>query len=178
MNVRAYSRTAARLHEGVRRLWPKSMDPLATPGPPVAPWCLFGSAVLELHGLRASISDLDVAVDYRLWGFLAGSMSYEVRLPDPAHPPFLVGRDGDLTSGLGEVHIFYAWRADEPEVDLPLARSLSRPMADWPFWPVPPLTEIRKHKQLSLERHGSHGRWAKHQADVAAIDAYLTRVSL
>jgi hypothetical protein len=131
-----------------------------------APYALFGSAVLLLHGLRTEIGDIDVFVDHRVWEKLSGGINWHARCPDPDHPVFL---EWNHCNGL-KVHAFYAWRNDEPEVDAFAARSTAELIGGW--W-CTPLELIRLHKQMSTRRHGSGGRWTKHVDDVAAIDGRL-----
>lgn len=130
------------------------------------PWALFGSAVMQLHGLRDEISDVDVAVHHRVFEVLANSIAFELRCPDPAHPPFLVFRDAG-----GDCAIFYAWRSDEPEVNLGWVRLYSEVVKDWP---CAPLIEIAKHKLASIryvqDRFGHvPERWGKHVDDYGRI---------
>jgi hypothetical protein len=131
-----------------------------------APYALFGSAVLLLHGLRKEIADIDVFVDHRVWEELAGRLIWRVRYPNPDHPVFL---EWNHCHGL-KVHAFYAWRHDEPEVDAFAARSTAELVGGW--W-CTSLKLIRLHKTTAIYRHGAQGPWAKHTDDIAAIDAKL-----
>ena len=134
------------------------------------PWCLFGSAVMQLHGLRDDVSDIDVAVSAPMFECLANRLITCTHVPDSRHPPFL-----DVRAGGGSAHIFYAWRADEPEVDLGQCRALAEQVDGW--W-CAPLREIRRHKVAGdvycMQRYGHIPlRYQKHAKDVKLIDAYL-----
>lgn len=141
---------------------------LTEPGGPGRPWALFGSAVLKLHGLRERIGDIDVSVDHAVWVYLANHPMWEVRVPDPAHPPYCARKCGGL-----EVHAFYTWQADEPEVDLLTARIHAQLIHGWY---ATPLRLVRTHKLLSVQRHPGSEPHEKHKADILAIDRELRRV--
>lgn len=129
-----------------------------------APWALFGSTVMMLHGIRERIGDVDVFVAPAIWEHLAGRLAWRVRLPHPTDPAILERRVGGF-----RVHAFYTWTPRDPWVDAAAARERAELVDGW--W-CAPLDEIRKHKA---------GAWAdrpdtthaKHAADVKAIDAYL-----
>jgi len=124
---------------------------------------------MQLHGLRGDIADVDVAVDHTLWERLARTVNYGVHVPRPDHPPYLEGYEAGA-----HVHVFYAWRPDEPEVDLVWCRRLAERVGEGiNAWPCAPLVHVRAHKLGSIKRYGSEGRWAKHVADVEAIDNYI-----
>lgn len=138
-------------------------------------WALFGSAVMQLHGLRDVISDVDVAVDYRIWETLANGLNCSLRLPDRRHPPYL-----EFTDGGGKCHLFYDWRADEPEINIPdcihMAQRSGPSVLDW--W-ITPLPIILRQKEASLaycmERYGEiPDRWKKHETDREKIWGYLS----
>lgn len=149
----------------------RTAELLARPGGPPSwvrdeamPWCAFGSFPLYLHGIRKEYSDIDLFVAPELWQRMVHGWS--VRLPDPAHPPFLTRT---FVGGV-EVNAFYAWRADEPEVDATICRRQAAFVHDMP---CAPLALIREHKAVTLERYPDSARHAKHRADVAAIDAFV-----
>lgn len=166
-------RLKALLNDGVRQLESRRLE---TSGafspwkPGTKPWCLFGSAVMQLHLLRDDISDVDVAVNYRLFEMLANTVACRFEMPRRDHPPLLVFRDGGA-----DCHIFYDWRHDEPAIDLDDCRRTSHIVNGWP---CTPLREIRAHKQASIDycwvRYGYvPPRWQKHVHDRDAIDRYL-----
>lgn len=153
-------RLEAVLHDAEDRIPARSRPPRG--------WALFGSAVMQQHGLRERISDVDVAVHHTLWECLARTISCKLMLPRPDHPPYL-----EYTVGGGKAHLFYAWRDDEPQISIPECVAMGERVNGW--W-CTPLWIIRNHKQASIDicmrRYGCvPPRWEKHIADRDAIDA-------
>jgi hypothetical protein len=138
---------------------------------------IFGSAVMELMGMPRQAADLDIAVRPWLFRVLRDRNWVELTGDEPSHPTFLEWRSqqrGRLT-----VHAFYAWRADQPEIDL--TEVLDRSVLTADNWPAAPLSILRSQKKCSLE-HGyaavgsrdlTGSRWEKHQRDLAMIDKWV-----
>jgi hypothetical protein len=137
---------------------------------PLPTWALFGSAVLELHGLREEIADVDIAVSHGMFERLAGRLATALRVPYPFHPPYLEMRDGG-----GCVHIFYDWRHDEPLIDLREVRRESSVHGESVAeqWPATSLRVVRGHKIACEIYHGTQGRWSKHSDDLAKLNEHL-----
>jgi hypothetical protein len=132
---------------------------------------LFGSAVLALHRLRDEIGDVDLAVTPEAFAKLE-RQGWCVERGDglPGHPPFLA-----LRLGGHDVNAFQSWRADQPEIDIPLVirRAVSVHM-----WPCAPLALVAHHKATSLVRAWQAGvdPHRKHTFDLANITARLAAV--
>lgn len=162
-----FHQTRSHLNEWVDRLGSRRSG-----WPVERPWALFGSAVMQLHDLREDISDVDIAVHFELFEALAGDSWSKLRVPHAMHPPYIERRD---VGGNGNVHIFYDWRRDEPEIDMHEVRRGDLIIGGWP---CAPLTLIRNHKMWSSvycqRRFGCvPAPWRKHEADIEAIDRYL-----
>lgn len=135
----------------------------------VAPYALFGSAVLLQHGLLRDISqigDIDVFVDHYIWEHLGGSLNWRVRCPDSDHPPYL--EFNHLNGKI--VHAFYAWRVDEPEVNARACRATAEEVDGW--W-CTRLIDIHRHKARSVANWPDDPRQVKHLAHLKAIEAHL-----
>lgn len=132
---------------------------------PVASWCVFGSAVMRLHGLLARpMGDLDVFVLPQIWVRLAGHPAWALQLPDPAHPPFLER----LYAGK-HVHVFYDWRHDEP---IRGSEVMARAEQVHGWWTAR-LEDVLAHKVYSVGKYSGSERHLKHRADAARIAEYL-----
>jgi hypothetical protein len=152
------------LNEGADRFVNQGPD-----GFPGAEWALFGSLVLVLHGLRESISDVDVFVEPELWLGLSGSLNWRVRLPHIADPPFLERNVGGFRA-----HAFYQWTPRDPWVDADKARGHAETIDGWK---CTPLELIREHKTGAWDNNPGSGAHEKHARDVRAIDEYLGRAA-
>lgn len=134
----------------------------------VAPYALFGSAVLLQHGLLGigDIGDIDVFVDHRVWEHLGGSLNWRVRCPNPEHPPYL---EWNRLNGK-VIHAFYAWRPDESEVNPRACRATAELVDGW--W-CTRLIDIHHHKVRSVANWPDDPRQAKHLTHMRAIEAHL-----
>lgn len=128
---------------------------------------LFGSAPMLLAGLRDSIGDIDLFVTPGAWSRLIERGWTSRRGDEAHHPPYLE------RFGLGEgltVHAFWAWRADEPEID-PWEALCERETVRG--WPCIPLELLVKHKRAAGVYRGTGGVFEKHVRDVQAIVHHL-----
>lgn len=135
---------------------------------------LFGSVVLERHGLRDRVGDVDLFVSVGLFTRLERRPGWMLEHGEhPGHPVYLVRSEAEL-----EVHAFYAWRGDEPEVDAQEALDAALDVGPLLY---APLALVRKHKAGALryvtDRQGIVDyvgtRWEKHLRDLERIDALL-----
>jgi hypothetical protein len=150
----------------------------AMAGPPLrGNVALFGSSTMELEGLARDPSDVDLAVRPWVFGYLRKRNWGEMTGDDPSHPAFLEWRD--QPSRRLTVHAFYAWRSDQPEIDLTEVLDCAVIAANG--WPMAPLSILRSQKECSLE-HGyaavgsrdlAGSRWEKHQRDLVLIDEWI-----
>lgn len=148
------------------------LDELAhmEPGPhgDFAPYALFGSVVMVLHGLPLGqdrqVGDVDVFVSPWIWEQLAGRTAWVVDLPDPADPPY-------AWRGIGGLRIcaFYRWTAQDPEVNADHCRLYAKKVHG--CW-CAPLEVVRLHKAMAI-KHGTEGRFAKHIEDTQIIGQHL-----
>jgi len=134
----------------------------ALPAKGGAPYALFGSAVMLLHGLRDEIADVDVFVAPVVYAALLRS-GWEAQKPDPYDPSFLEREVNGY-----QVHAFYAWTDKDPEVNADQCRRTAELAHGW--W-CTPLDLIRLHKVMA-RKHGNSPRHRKHAADVIVIDRY------
>lgn len=133
-----------------------------------APYAFFGSTVLALHGLRDQISDIDVFLDHRIWECCAGRLMWQLKLPNPDHPPYI-----EKYAAGYKVNGFYRWRADEAGViDADGGRREAEKIGGGTSTSVYciPLVTVRRHKIYSIDLYGDQGRWAKHATDLEAIN--------
>jgi hypothetical protein len=132
---------------------------------PAAPWALFGSGVLLLHGLRDRIGDVDLFVAPTIWSVFASRAGWERRAPDRRDPAFL---ERELAGR--RVCLFHSWSSRDPVVDAEQCRRAAERRAGW--WATP-LALVRAHKEAALAVRPDDRRQDKHRRDCEAIDAYV-----
>lgn len=109
-----------------------------------ARYCIFGSGVMYLYGLREEIGDVDIFVSKPLWNKLR-SFGWEVKTPREEDPPFLEG----CLEGMPPVHAFYAWKKRGMQIDV---EGLLNTDLVVEGWPVQSLESLRAWK-ASIMHH-------------------------
>jgi hypothetical protein len=148
-------------------------------------YVLFGSAVLYLHGVDVGRppGDVDVFVNRRVWGELLGRTGAAVLTPRAGDPPLLAWDLGDDPP----LHVFYEWTARDADW-MSVRQCFERAESvgirfrdrDAVFatytvgWRCIPLELIRQHKRFAHSHDLGSEEHAKHEADLAILDAHLT----
>lgn len=124
-------------------------------------FCLFGSAVMYLHGLREMIGDIDVWVTHSLYRTLL-NRGWKEHSPQFFDPPFAEKRFDGV-----KVNAFYDWK--KRGMQIPIHERLSDPEIV-NGWPCQPLQELCIWKAGIAHRSDRPKDWT----DVAAIAQYLS----
>jgi hypothetical protein len=126
-------------------------------------FCLFGSSVMLLHGLRDRVGDVDMFVTRGLYEVLK-RRGWDEQRPSPFDPPLLERYCEDDPPA----HAFYAWKKRGMPINVPELLYDPRTVQGWP---VQPLQQLCMWK-ASIAHHSTRQRdWD----DVSAIAQYLSR---
>lgn len=125
-------------------------------------FCIFGSAVMFLHGLRSEIGDVDLFVSGPLYAVLE-ARGWREEAPSMLFDPPLVERTFVSDP---PAHAFYDWKKRGMQIDI--ERLLCDPETVQ-GWPCQPLQQLAMWK-CSIAHHGTR---PKDWTDVAKIANYL-----
>lgn len=131
----------------------------------LVPWaskfCLFGSSVMYLYGLREDIGDVDIFVAEPLWHRLK-ARGWEVQVPRKEDPPILE----ILLEDMPPVHAFYDWKKRGMQIDI---QGLLNTDLRVEGWPVQSLESLRAWK-ASIAHHDTR---PNDYDDIEKIDEFL-----
>lgn len=124
-------------------------------------YCLFGSSVMFLYGLREEIGDVDIFVSRALWNRLK-AWGWELQVPRPEDPPLLEGR----LPGMPPVHAFYDWKKRGMQIDVQALLNTDLVVEGWP---VQSLEQLKVWK-ATISHHDTR---PNDLDDIAKIDEFL-----
>lgn len=126
-------------------------------------FCLFGSGVMFLHGLREEVGDLDIFVSHALYAVLQGRGWVEHR-PRMFDPPFLESS----VPGEPTMNVFAAWKSRGMLIDLDTLLYAPEVVRGWPCQSLQQLCMWK----ASIAHHSTRPNdWQ----DVAKIAEFLSR---
>lgn len=125
--------------------------------------CVFGSAVMLLHGLREQVGDVDLFVTREAAARLS-LRGWELLFPTPGDPPLL-----EWTGGRVRVHAFERWTRRDWWINVDEAWRRRTRVHGWPCVPL----EIVARWKRQAHRYNPGSAHAKHLKDAERIDAYL-----
>lgn len=124
-------------------------------------FCLFGSSVMYLYGLREEIGDVDIFVTKSLWDILK-NWGWELQVPRPEDPPLLEGKLRDMPP----VHAFYAWKKRGYPIDVEALLDTDLMVKGWP---VQSLEQLKVWK-ATISHHDTR---PNDTDDIQRIDDFL-----